>query len=61
MNYNISPIIITEHLSSLQYGNYQNLWKDRIETNKKTKLTKMFNRMCLDIKSKDQKGQKVKK
>jgi hypothetical protein len=44
LHYGISPLTITEHLSLLQHGEKQNLLKN-IEVVKKTKLTKMYNKI----------------
>jgi hypothetical protein len=45
IHYGVTPAILAEHLTCLQYGQRENLFKN-IETSKKTKLTKAYNKIC---------------
>lgn len=58
LHYGITPAILTEHLSCLQYGERENLLKN-VETSKKTKLTKTYNKMCEATKFKKHKEKVV--
>jgi hypothetical protein len=58
IHYDLTPAMISEHLTCLQIGEFQNLWKDKIEATKKARLTKMYNKMYSDIKAKDPKANK---
>lgn len=58
IHYGITPAILAEHLACLQYGDRENLLKN-IQTSKKTKLTKTYNKICQATKFKKQKAKTV--
>lgn len=52
IHYGITPAVLNEHLMSLQFGkDRQNILKD-IETIKKSKLTRIFNKKHETLKMK---------